>query len=394
MLSHLIHTVPEFWWAPEYDLLPTEPTHGVRALFFRSVDHRGRKTRVFSYYAAPEHKEGERLPAVVLVHGGCGTAFDLWVKQWCDRGYAAIAIDTLGRYPNEESRGKSIREGMTLTMRTRCDEGEYVSPPLNDECMTYGPPEEMWLYHAVSAVILAHSLIRSFPEVDPDRVGIMGVSWGGVLATHAISYDRRFAFAIPVYGSAYLATGDSKINRTYRNYGIDRHFNAQVGLDTVAFPVLWQCHDLDCNFSVDANTRSYLATRRAGAVLTIANMGHSWGAASSRKEPFAFADGAIGRSQGLLCRVVTEPHGFGNVSFTIAVGEGAEGVRAVCHYLDAPMAFDENGKYAYEWRHLAATVEGETVSLTLPPEAMSYYISLEWFQGGEKMGISTCYVTE
>ena len=75
MLTHLTDTVPEFQWAPEYDILPTEPTFGVRALFFRGCDYKGKRTRVFAYYGIPEHKPGERVPAILLVHGGiigCG----------------------------------------------------------------------------------------------------------------------------------------------------------------------------------------------------------------------------------------------------------------------------------------------------------------------------------
>ena len=391
MLSHLTETVPEFYPAPEYDILPEEPTYGVRALFFRSAEYRGKKTRVFAYYGAPEHGSGERLPAVLLVHGGGGTAYDVWVKQWCDRGYAAMAIDTEGAFPTEEARGRSCTEGMR-GMRTRLDIGDCVSPPVNDQAVITGLAEDSWLYHAISAVILANSLLRSFPEVDADRVGIMGVSWGGVLTSHALAYDRRFAFAIPVYGSPFLATGDSKINRTYRKYGVDLYFNAQARLNEIDFPILWQCHDTDCNFSIDANTRAYLATRHAGAVLAIGAIGHSHRSAWRREESFTLADSAVGRGAGLGCRVVTEPQGFGKVSFTVDLGENATDLRAVCHYLTTPMAFDENGKYAYEWNHLPASFEKGTVSFTLPESAMSYYVSLEWLQDGKRLSVSTCYV--
>ena len=396
MLTHLTKTVPSFWWAPDYDILPTEPTFGVRALFFEGREYRKKPTRVFAYYGVPAHREGERLPAVILVHGGCGTAFDVWVKQWCDRGYAALALDVMGRFPSDNAKGISWREArpeLTAAVRCRRDEGDWISPPPNDEAMSRGPLEEMWLYHAISAVISAHSLLLSFPEIDPARTGIMGASWGGVLASHAIAYDRRFAFAIPVYGSPFLATGDSKINRTYRNYEIDRFFDAQKGLDTIPFPILWQCHDSDCNFSIDVNTRAYLATRHAGAVLTIANMGHSHSAAAAREEPFVFADCAVGRGPGLACRILSEPQGGGEVSFRLAIGKGAEGLCAVCHYLDTPMSFDETGKYAYTWRHLPTRLEGDIVSFTLPPEAMSYYVSVSWRQDGKALAISTCYTT-
>ena len=218
----------------------------------------------------------------------------------------------------------------------------------------------------------------------------MGISWGGVLTSHALAYDHRFAFAIPVYGSAYLSTGSSKINRTYRRCGVDGFLNAQSGLETVDFPVLWQCHDRDCNFSVDANVRSYLATRDAGAALAITNMGHAHTCSWNREEPFLFADGAIGRGEG-LCRITEEPHGFSNVGFTVALSKNAAEVRAVLHYLTMPMEFDAEGKPTYEWCHAPAAMEGERVSLTIPEEATGYYATLEWTENGKRLSVSTVY---
>ena len=69
---------------------------GVRALYFDSVHWKGKPTRVFAYYGAPA---GIKLPAMVLIHGGGGTAFAEWVRLWNKRGYAAIAIDTRGNLP-------------------------------------------------------------------------------------------------------------------------------------------------------------------------------------------------------------------------------------------------------------------------------------------------------
>ena len=47
-------------------------------------------------------------------------------------------------------------------------------------------------------VILAHSLLRSWPRVDPERIGLTGISWGGYLTCIATGVDNRFKFAIPV----------------------------------------------------------------------------------------------------------------------------------------------------------------------------------------------------
>jgi cephalosporin-C deacetylase-like acetyl esterase len=63
---------------------------------------------------------------------------------------------------------------------------------------------EQWSYHAVANVIRAHSLIRSFPEVDSERTAITGISWGGYLTCIVAGLDNRFQAAVPVYGCGFL----------------------------------------------------------------------------------------------------------------------------------------------------------------------------------------------
>ena len=71
-----------------------ETAPGVRALFYESEPRGGRPTRVFAWYGVPPRARGARLPAMLLVHGGGGTAFADWVRIWNARGYAALAMDT------------------------------------------------------------------------------------------------------------------------------------------------------------------------------------------------------------------------------------------------------------------------------------------------------------
>ncbi len=42
------------------------------------------------------------------------------------------------------------------------------------------------------------------PEVDPERVGMTGISWGGYLATLVSGLDHRLKVTVPVYGCAFL----------------------------------------------------------------------------------------------------------------------------------------------------------------------------------------------
>lgn len=165
----------------------------VRSLYYRGERYKGKDTRVFAYYATPGTLSGEpardkNLPAVVLVHGGGGTAFARWAELWASRGYAAIAMDLSGRGPNRVR----LADGGP-------DQGDNVKFGAIDQ-----PVTDQWTYHAVADVILAHSLILSFPEVDSDRTALTGISWGGYLTCIVAGLDNRFKAAVPVYGCGFL----------------------------------------------------------------------------------------------------------------------------------------------------------------------------------------------
>jgi dienelactone hydrolase len=173
----------------------------IRSLYFAGESYQDSKTRVFAYYASPDtlsggQPSGEKYPAIVLVHGGGGTAFPQWVKLWAERGYAAIAMDLAGCGPD----GERLTDGGP-------DQGhdmkfETIDLPLN----------EQWTYHAVANVIRAHSLIRSFPEVDTAKTAVTGISWGGYLTCIVAGLDNRFQAAVPVYGCGFLQDNSCWLN--------------------------------------------------------------------------------------------------------------------------------------------------------------------------------------
>ena len=180
-----LSAAPPFNWA--------DKTSEVRSLYYKSVPFHGKPTRVFAYYATPGTLAGDtskdkELPGIVLVHGGGGQAFKEWAELWAKRGYAAIAMDLAGCGPD----------------KNRLEDG---GPDQSDKTK-FGaidlPVTEQWTYHAVANVILAHSLIRSFEEVDADRTALTGISWGGYLTCIVAGLDNRFQAAVPVYGCGFL----------------------------------------------------------------------------------------------------------------------------------------------------------------------------------------------
>lgn len=116
----------------------------IRSLIFESVSYKGQAKSVFAYYATPAMLQGnssqeKKLPGIILVHGGGGTAFREWVVMWAKRGYAALALDTRGNGPDK----KHIDGGF--------DENEKETPYFDVTL----PQKEQWVYQAVSDIFNA-----------------------------------------------------------------------------------------------------------------------------------------------------------------------------------------------------------------------------------------------
>ncbi len=183
---------------------PELKASGVKGMFLEGLPYQGKPTRVFAWYGLPDVATGQKVPAMVLVHGLTGTAFSQWVRLWTARGYAAIAIDWNGQIPQvlpePELAAVKARRGLTYFRRH-----EQAGPPV-DTCMNGCdlPMADQWQYHAVAAIIQACSFLASQPEVDADRIGLTGISWGAYLSCIISGVDHRFKFIMPVYGCGFL----------------------------------------------------------------------------------------------------------------------------------------------------------------------------------------------
>ncbi|NLX04979.1 MAG: prolyl oligopeptidase family serine peptidase [Phycisphaerae bacterium] len=268
--------------APEVYPADGFAAEGVRPLFYRGPDWQGRPTRVFAWYGVPEQRTDRKLPAMVLVHGGGGTAFDDWVRLWNSRGYAAIAMDTCGcvaggehaNRPRHEHGGPPGWGGF-----------EQIDQPVHDQ----------WPYHAVADVILANSLLRSFPEIDPQRIGVTGVSWGGYLTCIVSGVDSRFRFAAPVYGCGYLHENSGWLD-TFAQMGPEKAhkwwslWDPSVYLPRAAMPMLWVSGTNDSHYPLDSLQKSYRLPEGPRTLSIRVNMPHGQDDGAQPGEIAAFAD--------------------------------------------------------------------------------------------------------
>ena len=257
----------------------------LKAIYFDGLDYQGKPTKVFAWLGMPQgiaDKAG-KVPAMVLVHGGGGTAFKEWAARWNARGYAAISIAVEGQTDKRSEDGESW------------EKHEWAGP---SRVGIYGdaskPIEDQWMYHAVADTVLANSLIRSLPEVNADKVGLMGISWGGIITSTVIGIDERFAFAIPTYGCGDLSEAPNQYGKSLGNkVAYKEVYDPMLRFDKVKMPTLWFSWPQDKHFPMDKFANSYQAVAGPYAVSLIPKMGHGHGPPWSKPDSYAFADSII-----------------------------------------------------------------------------------------------------
>ncbi|MFA5689112.1 MAG: acetylxylan esterase [Kiritimatiellales bacterium] len=256
----------------------------MKAVFFDLLPLNGKPVKVFAWVGVPDVSAGKKVPGIVLLHGGGGTAFKEWVELWNSHGFAAIAIATEGQTdePNEED--------------SRLWKRHEWSGPAKKQ--TYAdidrPLEEQWIYHASTATILANSLLRSLPEVDETNVGLMGISWGGVLTSTVMGIDSRFAFAIPVYGCGHLFDSENNFSAAMRDNEMYKNvWDPMVRMNRATMPALWLSWPEDAYFSPISQAKTYRAMTGKYMVSLIPGMGHSHPKGWNLPDSYVFAKSIV-----------------------------------------------------------------------------------------------------
>ena len=353
--------IPEVFPAAE------APADGVKSFYYQGLNFKGKPTRVFAYYGVPEKKESAtetKFPAMVLIHGGGGTAFDRWVKVWNARGYAAIAMDLcgcvpVGTYGNWKRHDQSGPAGWDASF------GQ-----LNDAI------EDQWTYQATSAAILAHSLIRSYPEVDADRIGVTGISWGGYLTCVVAGVDPRFKFAAPVYGCGFLGENSAWLP-AFEKLGADqaglwlRQWDPSAYLPQAKMPILWVNGTNDFAYPMDSWKKSYLLPKGQRDLCLRVRMPHGHGPAGENPEEIHIYANSILRQGKPLPKITGEGQTENELWATF---------KSEVPITKAELNFTlDSGRWQdRKWEQASATIETEKgrVSAQIPADAKVYYLNL------------------
>ena len=123
------------------------------------------------------------MPALVWVHGGPGgqtrKGYSAFIQYLVNHGYAVLGIN---------NRGSS---GYGQTFFT-ADDRKHGQEPLRD-------------------CVEAKAYLAAMPDIDPDRIGIIGGSYGGYMVLAALAFEpEAFAVGVDIFGvSNWLRTLES-----------------------------------------------------------------------------------------------------------------------------------------------------------------------------------------
>lgn len=326
----------------------------VSSLSYEGEPYQGKPTRVFAYYAHPEKVEG-KLPAMVLAHGGGGKAFKEWAQLWAERGYAALAMDLAGQGAD----GKRLPDG---------------GPPQDDGAKFRAEQlKDFWSYHAVAAVIRGASLLMSMPEVDPHRVGITGISWGGYLTCIVAGLDDRLKVAVPVYGCGFIHENSvwiptfQKMTDEKRQQWVE-NFEPSRYLAQCKMPMLFVNGTNDFAYPLDSYQKSYRLVKNRALCVTV-NMPHGHQAGWAPVEIGLFVDQHL-RNGAPLPRIVSSHRNGNHVEVKFHPTTPIE--RAALRFTTDGGAWQQR-----RWQTVELKVEDATAKAELPAgRPLVYFVTL------------------
>lgn len=261
-------------------------------VFYEGEPFQGKPTRIFGYIARPESGKGP-FPGIVLVHGGGGLAFPQWATIWAKRGYVALAMDTAGQ-------GPQVRPSDAL----KADERFHLPDGGPNQSKTYKFPKftddqvrDVWSYHAVAAVIRGHSLLAAQKDVDPNRVGITGISWGGYLTCIVSGLDDRLKVAVPVYGCGHLDHNSMWLD-DFAEMSPDlkarwlKYFDPSKYVSSISCPILFVNGTNDSAYPLDSYQLTYRQVRQPDLCIKL-NLPHSHPHGWGIPDVYVYADSVL-----------------------------------------------------------------------------------------------------
>jgi dienelactone hydrolase len=169
---------PRVTLAPQVEKMSA--TNGVAEFHFSFAADAS--NRVPGILMKPANSQGP-LPVVIALHGTGGSKANMLslCRKLADAGFIAVAID--GRYHGERKTGKGETDYDDAIVRA-----------------FHGSGEHPFYYDTVWDVMRLVDYLQTRDDVDAKRIGLIGISKGGIETYLVAAADPRIAVAVPCIG--------------------------------------------------------------------------------------------------------------------------------------------------------------------------------------------------
>lgn len=270
-------------------------------------------------------------PAVVLIHGGGGTAYPQYAKHWIAKGYAVITLDW---YNQRSITNPNPKE--TNVKRAPLEGGRRQDHVAN-----------------VANMILAHSVLRSQPQVNPEKTAFVGLSWGSWYGAMVAAIDNRFKGGVEIY------CGDVKKNKAFINGRF--HHAAKI-------PLYWVVSTNDQNMTVSTISEAFRRCPKTYNRSIVINLPHSHVGFlfdSCQRMVSHFVNGTANLPK--LGDIKVKD----GIASAEILGQGKGIKESYLCYTDST----EKRYHKREWKKIPAAIKGKTISAKVPANAHSYYLT-------------------
>jgi len=339
----------------------------ISGIFIDGAKYKNKPTKVFAYLGIPKEVK-KKYPAIILVHGGGGTAYKEWVKKWTDRGYIAIAPDLEGHIPI--SNKNSMNDGQFW------ENHEFSGP------CRFGAFDDInevfydqWIYHSVGALIRVCSLLNQMEIVDSDKIGINGISWGSILSIITVYFEKRIKFASFIYGCGFLYESRGIFGTYFANED-KKIWDPANFLGDKEIPMLWINGDSDFHFSLDIFCKTYKLVEDNSYLTIYPSMCHSHEHGWQPAEIAAFTDSVCKETETL--RKLEICFELNNNLLSIRTDRTDTIKTITIHYIEKEIEYDKNRKPVSKWISANAeySISKNKIIIKIPAKAKTYYINI------------------
>jgi dienelactone hydrolase len=311
---------------------------------------------IFGFFCYP--KGAKKLPAFIWNQGGLYQASTYFPELGAKRGYAALCID----FPIPGYRST----------------GGY---PINSEPTMGDDPRQAPIYHGAVALLKAVSFLQSRPEVDKDRIGMCGSSWGGFFTTLMAGVDPRLKAASAMFGTGSLQLGnswwDGNGGSARRSAEFREKWRTTLDpawrLQYAKIPIQWITGTDDMFYWMPAVMKTYDIAAGPKNLALLPNWDHAL-TPNLDEEVFAWLDVYL---QGKPAFLQVTP-----VKVVVNTAEKARfaqwtfnGPRKVTS-AEIIFSYGEAGNWSHRyWQTTKARIDGNTCSVRLPAGTLPYYFS-------------------